>query len=217
MSEQRAAVARSEPFSLEVFFSLSLRYEPGYKVSCVRSPHYTLPSQTNFSTKQQTKQPRKFRHPASIPAHTDKLTMRRICSSSYRCVVRPRAAASTVLLSTLCGMSTPFRTQYSCNTQYSLASSTPSITVASRVYHSSSRTTFSSASDTSVQPPLPQLQNDKRGQRVWKAKHQQPDNIITTSDEEYWDKSVDDVHDRRIVDDSLARICEQVSDVCFRC
>jgi hypothetical protein len=97
-----------------------------------------------------------------------------------------------------------------------LASSTPSITVASRVYHSSSRTTFSSASDTSVQPPLPQLQNDKRGQRVWKAKHQQPDNIITTSDEEYWDKSVDDVHDRRIVDDSLARICEQVSDVCFR-
>ena len=54
--------------------------------------------------------------------------------------------------------------------------------------------------------------NTTRGQRVWKAqpdinhKHNNFDAKVY-----HWNEAVDDVKDRRVVDESLARICEQVS------
>ena len=54
--------------------------------------------------------------------------------------------------------------------------------------------------------------NTTRGQRVWKAqpdinhKHNNFDTKVY-----HWNEAVDDVKDRRVVDESLARICEQVS------
>lgn len=52
--------------------------------------------------------------------------------------------------------------------------------------------------------------NTTRGQRVWKA---QPDiNHKHNFDAKvyHWNEAVDDGKDRRVVDESLARICEQV-------
>ena len=81
----------------------------------------------------------------------------------------------------------------------------------------------SSASRFSDAPP--ELEKHKRGKRVWKAAAQQ--NVdetkmdgtatreICTHGDHHWDIAVDDVNDRRVVDESLSRICEQVSCLCF--
>ena len=49
--------------------------------------------------------------------------------------------------------------------------------------------------------------NTTRGQRVWKA---QPDINVCDAKVYHWNEAVDDGKDRRVVDESLARICEQV-------
>ena len=75
-------------------------------------------------------------------------------------------------------------------------------------------------------------ERNKRGRRVWKAKRDDDagDLIISNNDgtivhdaesttsvikTHHWDTAVDDVHDRRVLDESLSRICEQVCDFFF--
>jgi len=62
---------------------------------------------------------------------------------------------------------------------------------------------------------------DKRGRRVWKARQELAISEETPNTEDgsaavayhaehdHWDTAVDDVNDRRVVDESLSRICEQ--------
>ena len=56
-----------------------------------------------------------------------------------------------------------------------------------------------------------------RGQRVWKARQNNIDDEHTQEQQHvhapqvyHWNRAVDDVQDRRVVDESLSRICEQV-------
>jgi len=63
-------------------------------------------------------------------------------------------------------------------------------------------------------PPAEQPEHDMRGQRVWKARNEidwKNESIVATiNSQDHWDIAVDDVNDRRVVDESLSRICEQV-------
>ena len=82
----------------------------------------------------------------------------------------------------------------------------------------STQRAFSSASrypDISTEP----VEKEKRGKRVWKANPGMIDSASRVNEDEgsiefvqsnHWGSAVDDVNDRRIVDESLARICEQV-------
>ena len=70
-------------------------------------------------------------------------------------------------------------------------------------------------------------EKDKRGRRVWKAREElELDSEATPNNEDgstgayhaqhdHWDTAVDDVNDRRVVDESLSRICEQVCASCI--
>ncbi|KAL9184170.1 hypothetical protein ACHAXT_002256 [Thalassiosira profunda] len=80
---------------------------------------------------------------------------------------------------------------------------------------------FSSASRYSAAPPDSEpVDKSKRGKRVWKANPGMIDSDGVVKDEKgsvagianddhHWERAVDDVQDRRVVDESLARICEQ--------
>lgn len=63
------------------------------------------------------------------------------------------------------------------------------------------------------------VEKDRRGKRVWKASRDADESEDSVNDDDgsvtvhaqvdYWDTAVDDVNDRRVVDESLSRICEQ--------
>ena len=90
-----------------------------------------------------------------------------------------------------------------------------------RVYNPTRRLLSSSASGFSDVPPT--FERDRRGKRVWKASRDAADESEDSSVNDHgngsyvhakvdhWDTAVDDVNDRRVVDESLSRICEQVS------
>lgn len=65
---------------------------------------------------------------------------------------------------------------------------------------------------------------NRRGQRVWRSQQDSGSNevpnlnvgsAIYRAKGDHWERAVDDVNDRRILDESLARICAQVIDVMF--
>eukprot|EP00578_Thalassiosira_sp_NH16_P020147 CAMPEP_0181084476 /NCGR_PEP_ID=MMETSP1071-20121207/4716_1 /TAXON_ID=35127 /ORGANISM="Thalassiosira sp., Strain NH16" /LENGTH=428 /DNA_ID=CAMNT_0023166213 /DNA_START=272 /DNA_END=1558 /DNA_ORIENTATION=+ len=88
-----------------------------------------------------------------------------------------------------------------------------------RVYNPTRRLLSSSASGFSDVPPT--FERDRRGKRVWKASRNAADESEDSSVNDdgdgssvhakvdHWDTAVDDVNDRRVVDESLSRICEQ--------
>lgn len=97
--------------------------------------------------------------------------------------------------------------------------------------HSFTSRSLSAQSQSSLPPPPPLVEvspektgTDNRGKRVWKAKEVNENGTETVNDHEslsaiiethHWEEAVDDIHDRRIVDNSLERICEQVSTNCI--
>ena len=67
-------------------------------------------------------------------------------------------------------------------------------------------------SDTIDNTETIKAKQDTRGKRVWKA-NPLSNGIMENNTMKYpdhWDTAVDDVNNRRTVDESLARICEQV-------
>lgn len=92
------------------------------------------------------------------------------------------------------------------------------------IYHPTRRSLFSTSKLSDMPPGEPE--KVKRGQRVWKARKEidviegtvNNDNVsVASRAEDHWDTAVDDVNDRRDVDESLSRICEQVCEsyCCF--
>ena len=85
---------------------------------------------------------------------------------------------------------------------------------------SSSATNYTE--DSIISPPTTTKEDGgARGQRVWKAQQNNSDkneqhqggqnqNVHNNAQVYYWNRAVDDVKDRRVVDESLSRICEQV-------
>lgn len=89
------------------------------------------------------------------------------------------------------------------------------------MYHPPRRL-LSSATCSDIPTTEPETaEKDKRGRRVWKAREElELDSEATPNNEDgstgayhaqhdHWDTAVDDVNDRRVVDESLSRICEQ--------
>ncbi|KAL7540633.1 hypothetical protein ACHAXR_011554 [Thalassiosira sp. AJA248-18] len=75
------------------------------------------------------------------------------------------------------------------------------------LHRPTSRRLLSSASRL---PPPPQpAEKETQGRRVWKAKQDGDVNNENGSVAYHWDTAVDDVDDRRVIDESLSRICEQ--------
>ena len=87
----------------------------------------------------------------------------------------------------------------------------------------SCRRLFSSATNFTDFPPIDNddenddtNSNSTRGQRVWKAHPDRNHKHYFDAKVYHWNEAVDDVKDRTVVDESLARICEQVR-VLFMC
>mmetsp|Transcript_7493 Transcript_7493/g.17001 ORF Transcript_7493/g.17001 Transcript_7493/m.17001 type:complete len:438 (+) Transcript_7493:140-1453(+) len=148
--------------------------------------------------------------------HTTIIRMR-----SYGRFIRPRAFVTNVsLLATASPQryaSNHAENSYYYNTSRS-SSMIPSNSNYGREIISHPETCRLLSSSSSSEP-----KKDKRGQRVWKARHQEMDNsnegaMVNDGDGsgafrntpgDYWNTAVDDVNDRQAVDDSLSRICEQ--------
>ena len=67
-----------------------------------------------------------------------------------------------------------------------------------------------------ISPTTKEDGDGARGQRVWKARQNNIDDErkeqqhVHAPQVYHWNRAVDDVQDRRVVDESLSRICEQV-------
>jgi len=147
--------------------------------------------------------------------------------NSYGCgrLIRPSASASALF------SFEPKRASCSKQTRKSYVSRPPSFAKlwppnsASMSYINSmplpTRRLFSSArySDIETETEIESNKKDRRGRRVWKARQERDDGEMQDGGESgsmaldpsdgHWDAAVDDVNDRRVVDGSLSRICEQ--------